>query len=44
MGTSCCPYPTLFFSSKKGAIFLSFQPLPTLSVIPLIVGMFPSTN
>jgi hypothetical protein len=29
---------------EKCAIFLSSQPLPTLSVIPLIVGMFPSVN
>ncbi len=44
MKTSCCPYPTLLFSSKKQAIFLSFQPLPTVSVIPLVVGIFPTTN
>jgi hypothetical protein len=44
MGTSCCPNPTLLISLKKQAILLSSQPLPTLSVIPPVVGMFPSTN
>jgi hypothetical protein len=34
----------LLLSLKKCAIFSSSQPLPTLSVILLIVGMFPSTN
>jgi hypothetical protein len=29
---------------EKNVIFLSSQPSPMLSVIPLIVGMFPSEN
>ncbi len=44
MGTSSCPYPMLLLSLKKCAIFSSSQPLPMLSVILLIVGMFPGTN
>jgi hypothetical protein len=44
MGTSSCPFTMLFLSLKKIVIFLSSQPSPTLSVILLIVGMFPSEN
>ncbi len=44
MGTSSCPFTILFHSLKKIEIFLSSQPPPMLSVIPLIVGMFPSEN
>jgi hypothetical protein len=40
MGASSCPFTILFLSLKYLEIYLSSQPLPTVSVIPLIVGMF----
>jgi hypothetical protein len=44
METSSCPFTMLFFSLKTFEIFLLSQPSPMLSVILLIVGMFPKDN
>ncbi len=44
MGTSSCPFTMLLVSLKNIAILLSSQPSPRLSVIPFIVGVFPSEN
>jgi hypothetical protein len=44
MGTSSCLFTMMFLLLKKIEIFLSSQPSPMLSIIPLIVGMFPSEN
>jgi hypothetical protein len=44
MGRSPCQFAMLFLLLKNLEILLVSQPSPMLSVILLIVGMFPSEN